>query len=97
MRAVFFLDEAEAEVREAQAGCEARSPGLGQAFVTRVQAAVARIRRSPRPFPTVDADLRRARTRRFPYGIFYLVESDRIVVVAVFHGSRNPQGWMDRV
>ena len=28
--------------------------------------------------------------RRFPYGIFYISEEERIVVLAVFHGSRNP-------
>jgi hypothetical protein len=29
-------------------------------------------------------------TRRFPYGIFYLVEEARIVVIAVMHARRDP-------
>jgi plasmid stabilization system protein ParE len=30
-------------------------------------------------------------TRRFPYGLFYVVEAERIVVLAVFHGRRDPK------
>lgn len=97
MLPVIFLDEAEAEFEEAQAWYEERSPGLGQAFVTSVQAAVERIRRSPFQFPAVDHEVRRALTRRFPYGVFYLAEEDRVVVIAVFHSSRDPRRWRSRV
>jgi plasmid stabilization system protein ParE len=34
--------------------------------------------------------------RRFPYSVFYRVEADRIVVLAVFHGRRNPRIWQAR-
>ena len=97
MLPVTFLNEAEAELEEAQAWYEERSPGLGQAFVTSVQAAIERIRRSPWQFPVVDHEVRRALIRRFPYGVFYLAEEDRVVVIAVFHSSRNPREWKARV
>jgi toxin ParE1/3/4 len=94
---VVFLDEAEAELEEAQAWNEERSPGLGQSFVTSVQAAVERIRRAPFQFPAVDRDVRRALTRRCPYGVFFVTDEDRVVVVAVFHSSRDPREWTARV
>lgn len=93
---VVFLGEAEAEFAEAQAWYEERSPGPGQAFVTSVQAAVERIRRSPLSFPTVDGALRRALVRRFPFGIVSLADSERVVVVAVFHAARDPRAWRTR-
>jgi len=94
---VVFLAEAEAEFKEAQAWYEERTPGLGQAFVTNVQAAIQRIRRAPVQFPAVDGEVRRALIRRFPYGVFYLNEEDRIVVIAVYHSSRDPKEWRSRV
>jgi plasmid stabilization system protein ParE len=94
---VIFLEEAEAEFEEAQAWYEERSRGLGQAFVTSVQASIERVRRSPLQFPVVDGDVRRALTRRFPYGVFYLSEEHRVVVVAVFHSSRDPRERTSRV
>lgn len=93
---VIFLDEAEAEFEETQAWYEERSPGLGQAFVTSVQATVERIRRSPLQFPLADGEIRRALTRRFPYGVFYLAEENRVVVIAIFHSSRDPRTWKSR-
>jgi len=34
--------------------------------------------------------------RRFPYGLFYQVEADRILPIACFHGRRNPLRWQGR-
>ena len=34
--------------------------------------------------------------RRFPYGVFYLSENEKIVVIACFHASRDPKQWQDR-
>jgi hypothetical protein len=34
--------------------------------------------------------------RRFPYGVFYRVDSDQIAVLAVYHSKRDPRGWQVR-
>ena len=34
--------------------------------------------------------------RRFPYSIFSRVESQQVVVLAVFHSRRNPRIWQTR-
>jgi plasmid stabilization system protein ParE len=39
---------------------------------------------------------RKAVLRKFPYSIFYLVEGDAIIVLACFHGKRNPIDWLRR-
>jgi len=39
---------------------------------------------------------RQAVLGRFPYAIHFLLESNRIVVLAVFHVKRNPKRLEDR-
>jgi len=34
--------------------------------------------------------------RRFPFVIYYEIETDEIVVYAVWHYRRDPQGWQQR-
>jgi plasmid stabilization system protein ParE len=34
--------------------------------------------------------------RKFPYYVAYRIEPDHIVVVAVFHTSRDSTAWTDR-
>jgi hypothetical protein len=33
---------------------------------------------------------------RFPYSIFYRIVSRQVVVIACFHGKRNPTVWRSR-
>ena len=53
-------------------------------------------RRSPDRYPRVHGTVRRGLVRRFPYGVFYVVTDDTIVILAVFHASRDPAGWRAR-
>jgi plasmid stabilization system protein ParE len=41
--------------------------------------------------------VRRARATKFPYALFFLVEADALLVIACFHGSRDPRQWQKRV
>ena len=43
------------------------------------------------------ADVRRARLRTFPYGLFFRVVDDGVFVIACFHSSRDPRVWRRRV
>jgi len=36
------------------------------------------------------------RLRRFPYIVYFAVEGDIIIVVAVLHASREPSEWQRR-
>lgn len=94
---VVFRPQAEAEFEEAQTWYEARLPGLGQEFVTCVQAAIEIVRRSPAQSPRVDGEVRRALVRRFPYAVLYLADSEHVTIIAVFHTSREPVRWQERV
>jgi plasmid stabilization system protein ParE len=52
-----------------------------------------RVCENPAIFPVYDGSVRRALLRRFPYGIFYEVEPDRVVVLAFVHMKREPDSW----
>ena len=45
----------------------------------------------------LDDELRHFVLRRFPFSVVYAVVSDVVYVVAVAHGSREPDYWRPRV
>jgi toxin ParE1/3/4 len=61
-----------------------------------VEAAVQVIAERPLRFQTVHHQMRRAGIRRFPYGLFFQVERDRIAVFACMHERRNAKRWKIR-
>lgn len=92
-RALRIRPEAERDLAEGLAWYEKRQSDLGREFVLAVEAALETIERYPESHPRVHGDTRRALLRRFPYGVFYLIEPDRIIVLAVMHASRDPRRW----
>jgi toxin ParE1/3/4 len=55
------------------------------------------IRESPQRFPAVLRSIRRVALKRFPYGVYFEVQDDRIVVLAVYHFKRSPDGRASRI
>ena len=94
---VIFTPAARAELVEAQEWYEARHRGLGIQFLEQVGATVLRIKENPHQFPAVFRDVHRARLPKFPYALFFRAEISALVVIACFHGSRDPQRWERRV
>jgi hypothetical protein len=58
---------------------------------------VRRLAANPVGSPVVLPDVRRARRRRFPYGLFYRALPDAPVALACFHARRDPLRWQERV
>jgi plasmid stabilization system protein ParE len=87
---------ARAEIEEAYRWYEDQRPGLGEAFLGMVREILAAVEEAPLRYPVIRKGVRRALLRRFPYSILYLVEPDATVVLACFHGSRDPQEWHGR-
>ena len=94
---VRFTEAARAELIDAQDWYEAEAPGLGRRFRAEIDSVVRRMADNPRQFPTVSKTLRRARAKKFPYALFFLVEPDVLLVIACFHSSRDPRQWQKRV
>jgi plasmid stabilization system protein ParE len=64
--------------------------------VAEVQRVLDTIANNPERYPEVSGDVREAPVSRFPYGVYYRVKPDRVVVIAVFHASRDPAVWQGR-
>jgi toxin ParE1/3/4 len=90
-----FTSAAEQELREALAFYEAAEPGLGVKFLDEVESALARIVAHPLAWTSLSARTRRCRTHRFPYGVFYQVRAEEILVLSVMDLRREPKRWED--
>ena len=93
---VRVLPEAEADLTEAFAWYEEAQRGLGDRFLEAVRASLELTARIPLTNRVLHKDIRRVLTPSFPYGLFYLVEGDGLVVLACFHARRDPSVWRIR-
>lgn len=76
---------------------EREESGLGFEFLEELRAAYLRILDYPLGYQDLSSGIRRALTRRFPYGVYFSVEADVIVVLGVLHTARDPEEWQRRV
>ena len=93
---VVWMPEADADLKQARDWYDNIRPELGERFALAVDATVEALAENPMQFPVVHRGRRRAGVWRFPYGIFFEVQESRILVIACFHGKRNPTHWQTR-
>jgi len=89
--------EAELDIVRAYVWYEDRRAGLGEEFLSSVDACLESIRRRPEMYPVVHQDYRRSLIRRFPYAVFYDQWAPTVTIYAVFHTSRDPDKWRERL
>ncbi|MBY0524985.1 MAG: type II toxin-antitoxin system RelE/ParE family toxin [Gemmataceae bacterium] len=92
---LIIAPEAEQDIDEAYAWYEGQRAGLGEDFLSRVDASIQAICRTPEMHQVVHEDYRRGLVRRFPYAVFYQYANE--TVYCVFHTSRDPQKWRQRL
>ena len=85
------------DIQEAYDWYECRRAGLGEDFLSAVDACIQAICRDPEICEEVHEDYRRRLVRRFPYAVFYEYAGGAVTVYCVFHTSRNPQKWRQRL
>jgi len=93
---VIFRRAARAEFDEAADWYEAHQAGLGAAFTRAVQQVLDRIAGQPDYYPEVQDCVREALVRGFPFCVYYREEPGGVLVLSVFHTSRNPSIWQSR-
>ncbi len=89
--------EAESELLDAVKWYEEKVKGLGSNLLLNVEATIESILRTPESYTPIYKNTRRALVRKFPFGIHYIFDKDRIVVLAIFHESRNPKELQKRL
>jgi plasmid stabilization system protein ParE len=94
---LILAPEVQQDVEGAYGWYEDRRLGLGEEFLSCVDACIQTICRRPELHAKVYEEYRRALVRRFPYAIFYEYAGEQVVIYAVFHASRDPQKWRSRL
>ncbi|HEY3354924.1 MAG TPA: type II toxin-antitoxin system RelE/ParE family toxin [Polyangia bacterium] len=97
IRSVLIRPEALEEAEEARAWYEARMEGLGERFVEAVSDAIDQAVAAPEAGRSYSRGVRRVLVRRFPFAVFYRLRPEALVVIAIFHGARDPHALTRRM
>lgn len=88
--------EAEIDAFEVALWYESERDGLGAEFLGAVREVFGHIERLPLRFPIVSDGIRRAMLRRFPFGVFFVLDEECPTIIAVMHLHRDPGSWERR-
>jgi plasmid stabilization system protein ParE len=88
--------KAREDITDAALWYEAQNAGLGSHFVDEVERTFGKIAHNPTTYRILYRETRRAILQRFPFGVFYRIYDQAVVVIAVMHSSRDPQRWRQR-
>lgn len=95
-RQVVVQPQAALDIQASAIWYEDEQDGLSARFLDELNLVFNRIGNNPRQFPIVEGEVRRALLRNFPYGVYFLSESQDITVLAVLHLHRQPDMWKSR-
>lgn len=88
---------ARGDVLRARNWYEREAPHMVPAFLGELRSLVASIEENPLMYPKVLDEVRRALMTRFSHAIYFTVEQESILVLAVTHQARDEETWKRRV
>lgn len=94
---VIVRPEAEDDLKEAFLWYEDKRNGLGHDFLLQIDAGIRFIERNPEIHPQEYKGTRKHLIKRFPYKIIYLVEQEKVIILAVIHGRRSSKMIKKRI
>ena len=97
MHTIEFKPEVYDDIKIAYDWYESQRVGLGEDFLLTLEESYAKIVRTPKLYQLIYKIVRRKLVRRFPYGIFFTLRGDKIIVIAVLHTKSNPVTWNERI
>ncbi|MFM8469487.1 MAG: type II toxin-antitoxin system RelE/ParE family toxin [Limisphaerales bacterium] len=91
--------EAEDEMLEAARYYDEQQAGLGADLLDKVDVAIDEVGADPARFGFYRGSklVRSIRLERFPYRLLFVLEPDRVAIVAVMHLHRHPNYWKHRL
>jgi toxin ParE1/3/4 len=94
---LLISDESKLDIIDAFLWYENQREGLGLDFELCLEAGLSAVQRNPLIFEERHQYVRVHFLERFPYGIHFIIEDNIIRVIGVFHTSRNPMIWFNRL
>jgi toxin ParE1/3/4 len=92
-----FISPANVELEDAIKYYDHQLPGLGFRFFQEISSAIERIKLIPEAWTKMGEHTRRCSVKGFPYAIFYVIEKEEILIMAIAHLHRNPENYKDRI
>jgi plasmid stabilization system protein ParE len=93
---ISIAEAAENDIREAFLWYENQKETLGSTFEEYVKKAVSSIQNNPLKTQVRYSNTRVFFLKKFPFGIHFQVQENHILIVAVFHTSKDPEKWKSR-
>jgi toxin ParE1/3/4 len=94
---VVLRAEAYDDLESAVSWYEQKSRGLGDRFTDAVRKLKMRIAGNPYFYGEAGKKVRAGKLDKFPYVVYYLLETDRVVIIGILHGRRSPRVWQRRI
>lgn len=66
-------------------------------FLKLIDSSFKQINSNPLSYPVVFENIIKYIVKKYPFVVYYEVTSNSIEIIAVFHSSRNPQVWKNRI
>ena len=97
MYKISFKPEVYNDIKTAYHWYESQRIGLGEDFLLTLEDSYAKITRTPKIYQDIYKNVRRKLVRRFPYGIFFVLRGNEVIIIAIMHTRRKPSDWNERV
>lgn len=85
------------DVEKAAVWYAEQNPETAKRFRAAVRETLLHVEEAPELYPVIQPRLRRALLSRFPYGLYFTLTTEKIVVVACTHHRRHPRRWQSRI
>ena len=70
---------------------------VADSFFKQINISFEKIKQDPEMFPIVYGSIRKYVLKKFPFVIYYRIDNVIVQIIAIFHTSRNPQIWNERI
>ena len=94
---IIIRPQAQDEYDESIRWYESQQQRIGTKFEREIQTVISTIISQPDRFAMAYQDIREAPVNHFPFSIYYKLRPNRIVILSIFHQSRDPIVWKSRV
>jgi plasmid stabilization system protein ParE len=84
------------DIRDAFRWYERQQPDLGRRFNQELRLVLGRLPREAMLHAVRFDDIRRVNLPSFPYGVFYVAEESKVIVLGVLHGARDTEAELQQ-
>ncbi len=86
---IVFSDKADSDFNKIAYWYKSIREGLDDEFILCLEIEIEVVKRNPLLFEKIYENVRKTVLHRFPYNLYYIVEEDKIVVLAIAHQKRS--------